>query len=161
MNNLTHEELSGDNTRFLYKADRGTSLLTHLYFSKRNINNLQNIIRFIVHRELAVVIDRQSNRELLVVMRSIFEQYSRHPPYLDETKSEEYNREVVQKTIREVDRLNDIVVNEIVPKVVSMVLQFFGYLEDVNGRRFMEKPENVNIRGERNLRSTTDVLVGE
>lgn len=161
MNNLTHEELSGDNTRFLYKADRGSSLLTYLYFSKRNIENLQNIIRFIVHRELSVIIDRQSNRELLVVMRSIFEQYSRHPPYLDESKGDNYNMKIVEKTIREVERLNDIVINEVVPKVVSMVLQFFGYLEDVNGRRFMENPENVNIRGERNLRSVTDVLVGE
>lgn len=157
MNKL--EELSQSNTRFLYKADRSESLLTFLFFSKRNVDNLQNLIRLLVHRETKVVIDKQSNRELLVVMRSIFEQYSRHPPYLEPSKGTEYNRLVVKKTVDEVNRLNEIVLNEIVPKVISMVLQFFGYLKDVEGRRFMDNPENVNIRGERKLRSVTDVLV--
>jgi hypothetical protein len=157
MNKL--EELSQSNTRFLYKSDRSESLLTFLFFSKRNVDNLQNLIRLLVHRETKVVIDKQSNRELLVVMRSIFEQYSRHPPYLDPSKGDEYNRTIVKKTVDEVNRLNEIVLNEIVPKVISMVLQFFGYLKDVDGRRFMDNPENVNIRGERKLRSVTDVLV--
>lgn len=161
MNILDKDSLSGSNTRFLYKADRSESLLTSLFFSKRNIENLQNMTRFLVHKELKIVIDNQSNRELLVVMRSIFEQYSRHPPYLnyEEPMSSVYNQRIINDTVYEVDRLNQIVLNEIVPKIVSMVMQYIGYLEDVNGRRFMEGPKNVSIKGERNLRSITDVLV--
>jgi hypothetical protein len=41
-----------------------------------------------------------------------------------------------------------------------MLLQYFGYLKDVEGRRFMDAPENVNIAGQRSLRSVTSVLTG-
>jgi hypothetical protein len=120
--------------------------------------NLQNLIRHTVFKQIGVVIDKQDPRELLIVMRSIFELYSRHPPYFDDSKGRYYNLKIVNKTINEVERLNDIVINEVVPKIISMVYQYFGYLKDVEGRRFMESPKNVSIAGERSLRSVTDVL---
>ena len=160
MNNLELESLSGSNTRFIYKTHRSESFLTFLYFSKQNILNLQSLIRYLVHRETGMTIDNQNPRELIIVMRSVFELYSRHPPYFDEAKGIEYNMSIVNKTKEEVSRLNQIVLNETVPKIISMLLQYFGYLRDVEGRRFMDAPENVNIAGQRSLRSVTSVLTG-
>lgn len=160
MNTLDAKSLSDSNTRFIYKTHRSESFLTFLYFSKKNISNLQILIRFIVHRETGFLIDDQNPRELLIVMRSIFELYSRHPPYFDESKGAEYNMTIVKKTVDEVKRLNQIVLNEVVPKIVSMLLQYFGYLKDVQGRRFMEAPKNDSIAGQRELRSVTSVLTG-
>lgn len=160
MNKLDLDSLSVSNTRFIYKTHRSESFLTFLYFSKKNVTNLQNLIRYIVFKQTGVVIDNQDYRELLIVMRSIFEMYSRHPPYFDESKGPQYNMSIVNKTIAEVNRLNEIVINEVIPKLVSMVLQYFGYLRDIEGRRFLEKPENVNIAGQRSLRSVTNVLTG-
>lgn len=160
MNNLNLESLSGSNTRFIYKTHRSESFLTFLYFSKQNVLNLQSLIRYLVNRETGMTIDNQNSRELLIIMRSVFELYSRHPPYFDESKGIDYNISIVNKTKTEIDRLNQIVLNETVPKIISMLLQYFGYLKDVQGRQFMEAPENVNIAGQRNLRSVTSVLTG-
>jgi hypothetical protein len=161
MNTLDSESLSESNTRFIYKTHRSESFLTFLYFSKKNISNLQILIKYLVHRETNVLIDDQNPRELLIIMRSIFELYSRHPPYFDESKGSQYNISIVNKSVEEVNRLNQIVLNEVVPKIVSMLLQYFGYLKDVQGRRFMDAPKNDSIAGQRELRSVTSVLTGE
>ena len=59
-----------------------TSKLNHLFFSKKNMEIIQNMIRFNVYQksEKKHIIDRQSDIELEIVMRSIYLQHSPNLP---------------------------------------------------------------------------------
>jgi len=59
-----------------------TSVLNQLFFSKKNIEIIQNMIRYNVYEksEKKYVIDKQSDIELEIVMRSIYLQHSPNLP---------------------------------------------------------------------------------
>jgi len=158
--NLTVDDnyVSEINSTSVFKKEHAKTLLTDLFFSKKNIDNLQDLIRFIVHRESDMIIDRQSTRELLVVMRSIFLEYCQHPPLLKDGMTDS---SILELYTREVARLNELVVNETVPKIQSQIQQYFGYLRDISKNPMPhETPKNVNIKGDRQYRSVTQVLIG-
>jgi len=155
--NLTAES----NTRFLFKNLYTDSLLTDLFFSKKNIENVDNVIRFLVYKYTNEVIDKQSVSELLVIMRSVFLEYSSHPPIINEKMSDEEKKELIVKYTNEVDRLNQIVFNNIVPKLVSQLQQYLDYLRDVSKQpEQMERPKSESIKGQKQYRSVTQVLTG-
>lgn len=150
------------NTSFLFKNHIGETLLTEVFFSNKNIENIQKLIRFIVHRETSYVIDSQSVEELLIVMRSIFLQYAEHPALLDSRQPIEIQNKIKEQTTNEVKRLNEIVINEIYPTVVAGLKQYLQYLNDASEPYvLMDKPINDNIKGQRELRSVTSVLTGD
>ena len=153
--------LSGSNTRHLFKNLYGETPLTFLFFSKQNIENIQKIIKFVVHREIGYVVDDQSTNELLIVMRAIFLEYSLHPKLPDPSMTEKERQELMKKYTTEVARLNTILVNHIVPKIVSQVQQYVDYLRDASQQPYhMDKPQNDSVKGQREYRSTTQVLLG-
>lgn len=155
------DDLSNSNTRHLYKALYGETLLTFLFFSKQNIQSIQNVIKFLVNKETGYVVDNQSNQELLVIMRSIFLEYSSHPQLIDEKMTDEEKEKLLVLYKNEVQRLNEIVINAVVPKIVSQLQQYLDYLRDASSQPFKtDNPENVNISGERQYRSVTQVLIG-
>ncbi len=152
---------NSSNTRHLFKNLYGETPLTYLYFSDKNIENLQKVIRYMVHKETGYVIDNQSQTELLIIMRSIFLEYSSHPPLLDNKMSEERRSEILLKYKNEVIRLNDIVINTVIPKIISQLQQYITYLEDASRPSYqMETPESSSIAGQRQYRSVTQVLIG-
>lgn len=153
--------LTGSNTRHIFKNLYGETPLTFLFFSNKNVENIQNVIKHIVHKETGYVVDKQSQTELLVIMRSIFLEYSAHPPLLDEKMSDKKRAEILSKYKSEVARINDIVINAIVPKVISQLQQYVDYLRDATQQPYqMETPNNSSISGERQYRSITQVLLG-
>jgi hypothetical protein len=153
--------VSGSNTRYLFKNLYGETLLTFLFFSEKNINNLQNLIKMIVHREVGYVIDNQSVNELLIIMRAVFLEYSFHPKLIDENMSEKERNELFKKYTAEVERLNTIVINQITPKIISGLQQYIDYLRDASEQPYqMDKPKNDSVKGQRQYRSTTQVLIG-
>ena len=159
--NTNESQISGSNTRHLFKNLYGETLLTFLFFSKDNINNIQNILRFQVHKETGYIIDSQSVNELMIVMRSIFLEYSLHPKLITDTMSVEERTELFKKYTSEVKRLNDIVINATVPKVVSQLQQYLDYLKDASEQPYyMDKPELASTKGQKQYRSTTQVLLG-
>lgn len=161
--NLTDADnnISGSNTRYLFKNLYGETPLTFLFFSNRNVENIQKMIRYIVHRETGYVVDKQSTNELLVIMRSLFLEYSAHPPLIDADMSQERIVELQRKYTEEVGRLNEIVVNAVVPKVVSQMQQYVDYLRDISTQPYqMQTPKNSSVTGERKYRSTTQILLG-
>lgn len=91
--------------------------LSDIFFSTTNINALQEGLRYRVYVETNGVhtIGRQSDMELKIVMRSIYLQYARH----DNTP-----------IIEQVRRLNQRVLDWIVPEVVSNVKQYVVYKKD-------------------------------
>ena len=154
-------KLSGSNTRFLFKNLYGETPLTFLFFSDKNINNIQNILRYNVNKETGYVIDNQSNTELMIVMRSIFLEYSLHPKLIDEKMSSEERRELLVKYTMEVERLNHIVINATLPKVISQIQQYVDYLRDASQQPYyMDKPKNESVAGQKQYRSATQVLLG-
>lgn len=161
--NLTPDDktISGSNTRFLFKNLYGETPLTFLFFSDKNINNIQNLLRMRVHKQMGYIIDNQSTNELMIIMRSIFLEYSAHPPLIKADMPEKERQVLFQKYTKEVDRLNRIVINEIVPKVVSQIQQYVDYLRDASQQPYqMDKPANESIKGQRQYRSITQVLAG-
>lgn len=153
--------LSGSNTRHLFKNLYGETPLTFLFFSKQNIENIQKIIKFVVHREIGYVVDDQSTNELLIIMRALFLEYSLHPKLPDPSMSEKERQELMKKYTTEVARLNTILVNHIVPKIVSQVQQYVDYLRDASQQPYhMDNPQNDSVKGQRQYRSATQVLLG-
>lgn len=159
--NTNENQISGSNTRFLFKNLYGETLLTFLFFSKKNIENIQNVVKFIVNREIGYVIDNQSMTELLIIMRAIFLEYSFHPKLITENMPEKEKQLLLKKYTEEVSRLNTIVINQIVPKIVSQVQQYIDYLRDASQQPYqMDNPKNDSVQGQKQYRSATQVLLG-
>jgi hypothetical protein len=155
------KQLSKSNTSSLFKNQWGETLLTRMFFSKTNVENIQKLVRFHVYKNTGFKIDNQSNNEVLIVMRSIFLEYSRHPKLPTENMSEESKRKLLQRYSDEVKNLNERVVNWIVPEVASQTKQYIDYLRDSSEQPYyMERPVNNSIAGQRQYRSTTQVLLG-
>jgi len=155
------KHVSNNNTKQVFKNIYDNTLLTELFFSKQNIQNIQNIIRFLVHKETNYVVDNQSYTELLIIMRAIFLEYSSHPPYVTDDMSDNEKQKLFKKYTNEVDRLNQIVINGIVPRIISQMQQYIDYLKDASTQPIqMERPKNESIAGQRSYRSITQVLIG-
>lgn len=120
--------------------------LNYLFFHKQNIQKIQNKLRYNiwVMTKNQVVISEQKESEIFIVMRSIFLRYSKHLPI------------ELTDQIRE---LNNIVVDTIVPKLLTNVKAHMKYLEDINQPyKIMERPRNTSSSGMKTLR--TDMQLG-
>ena len=113
--------------------------LSDVYFSRENIDYLQNRIIQRVY-ELSNgrhKIARQSDIELEIIMRSYFLQFS-----LNQFGN-------IREQVRVLD---DMVLDEVVPQVLSAVEQYVKYKEDINTMyKPVMLPENNNIKGEKQL----------
>lgn len=161
--NLMEQEelLPESNTRFLFKNLYGDSLLTDMFFSQKNIENIQNVIRYLVFKETNEIIDKQSTNELLVIMRAIFFEYSAHPQIISDDMTEKQKQELLLEYTKEVNRLNQIVFNNVIPKLVSQLQQYLDYLRDVSEQpKQMERSKNDSIKGQKQYRSVTQLLTG-
>lgn len=155
------DSISQSNTRHLFKNLYGETLLTKMFFSKKNIENIQSIIKYIVHKETGYIVDNQSYNELLIIMRSIFLEYSAHPALIDDSMDAQTKNALIRKYTLEVQRLNDITANSIVPNVISQLQQYLDYLRDASTQPYQkEMPLNDSISGKRDYRSITQVLLG-
>jgi hypothetical protein len=153
--------LKGSNTNSLFKNLYGETLLTFLFFSKENVENVQKLVRMVVFKHTKETIDYQSNEELLVIMRSIFLAFSKHPKLIDESMSDKEKKGLLKLYTNEVDRLNQLVIDTCVPLIVSQLQQYLVYLHDSSSPlRVMEKPLSTSVKGTRNYRSQTQVLLG-
>lgn len=85
------------------------------FFSQANIDHLQRRLQQEIRKHMGYTIDRQSDEQLLIVMRYVYMQSGRH-----------------DGGTREVARLNDLVLREIVPQVGSGLAQYLGYLRDAS-----------------------------
>jgi len=119
--------------------------LSALYFSKRNMEILQSKIRKAVFDRTngEHLIGEQSITELEIVMRAIFLQYARY--------SGDLREQVLQ--------LDKMVVEETVPKIISGIKQYMGYLHDVQQLPIpIDLPKNLSSRGTKMLNSVTSTF---
>jgi hypothetical protein len=139
----------------------GTTLMTYLFFSKKNIESIQNLIKMLVYRYMNYVVDDQSPTDLIIVMRSMFLQYCNNPLEILPDMSPEQKKKSLADHTAEVARLNQMVVSEVVPLVVSQLQAYLDYLRDANQPlQALPPPINDSIKGQRQYKSVTSVLAG-
>ncbi len=117
-----------------------SNTLSKVLFSAKNIEIIQSNIRHQVYllSEKKYIIDKQSETEVLIMLRSIYLQYG---------KNQDCN---IKEQITE---LNNLVVREAAPLILSNIKQYLGYLNDVeNMPRPMEHPRNMSSAGSKSLR---------
>jgi len=121
------------------------------FFSKKNIEILSKRIRYEVYvqSDKKNIIGRQSSLELCNVMRSIYLEYSR------------YSLDKYAMSI-ELSRLNQIVVNKLVPRLLSEIQQYEVYLKDSSQNLIpIQHPISDNLAGTKILRPITDIFASK
>lgn len=152
--------ISEMNSKFALSQTKET-LLTFLFFSKENICNLQNSIKFEVYKEIKYAISNQSYPELLNVMRNVFNEYNNHPGMIRENMTTNQKIILYKKYKNEVARLNRITIDFILPQIISQISSYLFYLKD--SERIAVKSFNpiaTTSKGEKEYRSVTSTLVG-
>jgi hypothetical protein len=126
-----------------------SSKFSNLFFSSKNIENIQKIIRHRVYVDSKEVIGHQSITELKIVMKSNYLEHGRVPVNLQDYPAR-------------IQELNERVAKSVVPGIVSGIRQYRGYLIDAaKAPDFLDRPVNDSNAGTKENRSTTNVLFGE
>ena len=106
---------------------------TDLYFSSKNFNALHEEIINRVKTITGNTISRQSDYDLLLVMRSIYLQFSNNDP---------------TNVIGEVRWLNRKVLEFVIPNIISNMSQYLKYIAEVGKNPTpLSYGQNVSIRG--------------
>ena len=119
------------------------NLLNQVFFSKENLDLVQEQIRYGVWMasNKKYAIGRQSDIDLQLIMRSIYYQYGKNLPY-------NIKEQIVE--------LNNLVVQDCVPKILSQVEQHIGYLFDASTAPVpLSLPESMSSAGRKQLPSVT------
>ena len=157
-----NDKISGSNTKYMTKTLFEESLLSFLYFSKLNVENIQNVIKYKVYNATNTVIDNQSVNELLIIMRSIYLEYSAHPPLIKDDMDPILKEKLTKMYTAEVSRLNQIVIDYVYPNVISGLQQYIVYLKDASTVPYRDQQpvSSDNVKGQKQYRSITQVLLG-
>ncbi len=89
--------------------------LNTLFFGQANVDAIQAQLRDVIKKRLGYVIDRQPDDQLLIIMRYV---------YMNEARND--------GGVKEIKRLNGLVLKEIAPMVASGVMQYLAYLRDAS-----------------------------
>jgi hypothetical protein len=122
------------------------STLSDAFFSEKNMDNLQDMLRYQVYLASGgeFKIGKQSNVELVVVMRSVFLQYSRNLP---------------DKIPEQIAELNRQVIEYILPLIISEIKMWIFYSNDIQQLPSqIPLPVNVSSRGTKTLASVTSTF---
>ncbi len=120
---------------------QNSSLLSRVFFSKANVQLVQDMIRYNVYikSNKKYIIGPQSNIDQSIIMRSIYLQNARNLNY---------------KITEQVKELNEMVMTSASPRVISEAEQYMGYLVRVSTLPVpIELPKNLSSAGTRQLRS--------
>lgn len=134
------ENLNVSNNKFKkLTGNNQSSTLSDLYFSQANIDYVQaEIISRVydkTHRQHKI--GKQSEDELLIVMRSIYLQHGKNmETHLDE----------------QVNKLNELVLDYCVDNVYTNLIQYLGYIDDITkDQPVLDRPQSFNVKGDRSL----------
>ena len=116
----------GEADIIINKDDRVTSIkglvestsLSDFFFSDMNYDIIQQTIRYNVYNETDKVISDQSKNELYIIMRSIMLQYGNFGVSIDNLSEE-------------IKKLNKQVVDYSSKNIISNVIQYLGYIKDI------------------------------
>ena len=110
--------------------------VSRFFFSRKNINHIQKlIIREVARKSNGKYnIGPQNEYQLLIIMRSMYLQYSKN-------RNDALEEQIIA--------LNRQTIYEVVPRVLSGVENYLGYMRDQGSNPVpeLDRPENVNITG--------------
>ena len=121
------------------KTIQTSTPLSNAYFSKKNIDIIQNNLRYSVWSKSGGkhIISRQSDVQLQIIMRSIFLQNCKHLP--TNIKGQIIN-------------LNSLVANYCVSRILSEIEQYISYKKSVSTlAQPLARPEQTSIKGDKTL----------
>ncbi len=126
------------------KGIQSQSALSKLFFSDKNFKRVQNKIRKEIFNrtfgQFRVDVD-QDMKDLFILMRGVYMENARFLP---------------GQIVRQVKRLNEKVVEESIPGIITNLRQHYGYLKEINKPLTpIPRPLNVNNAGRRSLPSIT------
>lgn len=134
----------GANTTFQREALYGRITRTpvsDMFFSSQNIDILQEGIRYKVYKDTKVVIGRQSDQELKIIMTSLFFRYARH---------------VANDIVGQVRELNSQVITYAVKEVLTNLKQYITYRRDASTMPVpLENPQLMGTKGTKTLEITS------
>ena len=117
------------------KSVHSDNPLARLFFSRENMDALQQGIRYLVFKKSCEkhVIGNQSDIELSIVMRSVYLQYAEFKPF---------------GLLEQVRELNNIVLNYCVDKVLQEIRMYQQYKTDISQLPVpMDRGEFVSAKG--------------
>jgi len=118
-------------------GNMGKTNLSEMYFSQSNIDYIQNSIIRGVFNMSNTKICKQSEEELLIIMRSIFIQHAKHLDYNFQEQINELNSHVLSYSIKNID---------------SSIKQYNGYIDNITKEQtIMNMPQSVSIKGDKTL----------
>jgi hypothetical protein len=118
----------GDSLKGIHES----SGVSETYFSRENMATLQATIRYEVHKNTNKIIDRQSEQELNIVMRSIYLQHGN--PVIPSNN-----------IINEIQKLNEMVVNFCTGQITTQVKQYIGYIKKLSSLPIpIDRPQYLN-----------------
>jgi hypothetical protein len=108
------------------------------FFSRRNIEMLHNMIRFRVYENTSSIIDKQSENDLLLIMRDV---------YLSE------NIRPDLPSTPQIVSMNNATLSKAVAIVVSGVRHHSWYMRDACSQAVpvIPRPEHLSMKGSRSL----------
>ena len=141
-----HRKDYGAMSQTAEKAISSKSELSKMFFSDRNVKRIQQKIKNAIYertaKEFKMNVDQDEN-DLLIAMTAVFKENARHLPH---------------QIVRQVKRLNQKVVDDIVPDMITMIRQEKQYLKEINEPiKPIMRPMNVNNAGSNTLPSITSV----
>jgi hypothetical protein len=107
---------------FQNEAIKGThneNDISKVFFSKLNIDTLQDAIRYQVYKRSCKkhTIDRQSDDDLKVIMRAVYLENAQHHAH---------------DTLAEIRRLNMMVIDFCVPRILQEINMYMRYKQDIS-----------------------------
>lgn len=128
------------------KGIQSESELSKLFFSDENFRRIQKMIRKEVYDrtkgEFRLDVD-QDQKDMFIVMRGIYMENARFLP---------------NQIVRQVKRLNEKVVSEVTPGILTSIRQDYGYLKEINKpRSLLPRELSTNNAGRRSLPPLTTV----
>ena len=123
--NVNYVDNMNSNNNCSYQSEAvshqiGRTPLSDLFFSKENIDMLQNGMRNMVlnRTQGQHIIQRQSDMELKIIMRAMYLQHARHKEHVP--------------IVEQVRELNIHVLNFSVPRIISSINMKQQYLKDIS-----------------------------
>ena len=139
-------KIKNDLSRDMLSNITENTKLSKLYFSKENIKIIQNSLRYYVwiNTDKKHIIDNQDIKEIQLIMRSFFLQYS---PNLD------------THITKQIAYLNDLVINYSVPRIITELKMYNKYISDIKRLPVpLERPVNMSSAGTKTNRSVTSIF---
>lgn len=124
------------------------TILSGVFFSRKNIDNLHTKIKFGIKNILNYDINNQSEEEIQIIMRSIYLQYSKN------TDCD------IQKQVSD---LNKEVLNYCISNIYTNIKQYLGYIRNISevSDFVMPLPEKTNIAGNKKGYRMDQILLRE